>query len=157
MASRRASGRSSRSGWAISNGSLQDRLHLLRLTPDAVRRRRGAGTGVREGERGGGFQAACDLADIEWVDEDAGAVGDELGRPAHPRRHDAALARHRLEQRLAERLDQRGPANDVRRAEPARHLTGRDAADHPDARNALETRPVPPAAYARPRAPAPRG
>ena len=47
-------------------------------------------------------------------------------------------ARHRLEDRLAERLDQRRPADDIGGGEPARHLVMRDAPDDPHARAALE-------------------
>ena len=127
--SRRASGRWSRSGSPISNGSLENLLHPLRLKPDVVLRRRGAGGLVRGRERGCGLERARELGHVERVDEDAGLGRDELGRAADPRRDDGAAAGHRLEDRLAERLDQRRRADDVGGGEPAGHLVVRDAAD----------------------------
>ena len=49
-------------------------------------------------------------------------------------------ARHRLEQRLAERLEQARLADDVGRGDPARDLVVRDAADDADAFASLEAR-----------------
>ena len=49
-----------------------------------------------------------ELADVERVDENARLGRHELGRAADPGRDDGPAARHRLEDRLAERLDQRG-------------------------------------------------
>ena len=73
------------------------------------------------------FEPARESLDVERVDEHAGFGRDELGRPADPRRHDRAAAGHRLEQRLAERLDQRRLADDVRTSEPVWDLAVGDA------------------------------
>ena len=51
---------------------------------------------------------------------------DELGRPAVGGRDHGALHRHRLQRRLAERLDQRRLAEHVARRDPVRHLRLRD-------------------------------
>ena len=103
----------SRSGSRISNGSQEDLLHPLRLTPDVVLRRGGARGLVRRRQRRRRLERARELVRVERVDEHAGLRRDELGRAADPRRDDGASARHRLEDRLAERLDQRRPADDV--------------------------------------------
>ena len=71
--SRRACGRSSRSGSPISSGSLENRLHPRRLQPDVVRLGGRPGGRVRRRERGGGSRApADDRSSSLGIDEDAG-------------------------------------------------------------------------------------
>ena len=69
--SRSRSGRWSRSGSPISNGSQEDRLHPLRLTPDVVLRRSGARGLVRRRQRRGRLERARERVRVERVDEDA--------------------------------------------------------------------------------------
>ncbi len=91
------------------------------------------------------------------VDEHAGLGRYELRWPAVRRADDAALHRHRLEQRLAERLGERRLAEDVAGGDPAPNLGMGDAPDDPHPLSALEgasQRPVaderqPPAAELR--------
>jgi hypothetical protein len=88
---------------------------------------------VRARERAAARSARRASLLVERVDEDAGLGRDELRRAADPRRDDRAAARHRLEQRLAERLDQARPADDVARRRASAGLVVRDAADELDA------------------------
>ena len=90
----------------LEQRSLEDPLHPLGLKPDVVRLGRGARGRVRAREGGGRLERAGELGHVERVDEDARLRGDELGRAADPRRDDGAPAGHRLEDRLAERLEQ---------------------------------------------------
>src|SRR5215207_9647311 len=128
----------SRSGWPTSSGSLENRLHLRRLKADVVR------LGGRSRRRIGRWelrrrsQARLDRALVLRIDEDAGAVRDELGRAADVRRENRPLARERLEQCLAEGLDEARLADDVARRDPARDLLVWDAPYHADAVAALE-------------------
>ena len=64
----------------------------------------------------------------------------ELRRPADARRDHGASAGHRLEQRLAERLDEARLADDVRRGDQLRNSVVRDAAGKLDALAPLELR-----------------
>ena len=81
---------------------------------------------------GTGSAAACtspcaEAVDVERIDEHAGLRRDELRRAADPRRDDRAPAGHRLEQRLAERLDEARLREDVGSRRAARDLVVRDA------------------------------
>ena len=87
-----------------------------------------------------------ELAHIQGIDENAGLVGDELRRAADTRRDDGSPARHPLEDRLTERLDQRRRADDVGRVQPAGHRVVRNAPDDPHTRAPLEARPERPVA-----------
>src|SRR5229473_1670946 len=102
--------------------------------------RGGAGCVVRARQRGGLAECRSETLDVEWVGEDPGAGWNELGRPADPRRDDRAPARHPLEQRLAERLDQARLAEDVALGEQARDLVVRHAAEEADVCAAFEAR-----------------
>ncbi len=86
---------------------------------------------VRAREGGRGRERACESVDVERVDEDAGLGRHELRRPADPRGDDGAAARHRLEQRLTERLDEARLREDVARSEQARDLVVRDPTEQP--------------------------
>jgi Bacterial capsule synthesis protein PGA_cap len=93
---------------------------------------------VRTGERSGGCEGAGEIVDIERVDEDAGVARHELRRAADPRGDDGAATRHRLEQRLAERLDEARLREDMAGGEQARDLIVGDPAEELDVRAPFE-------------------
>jgi hypothetical protein len=75
---------------------------------------------------------------VKGIDQHACLRRDELGRPADPRRDDRSPARHRLEDGLAEGLDQAGLADDVRCGDLRRDPVIRKRARELDPRPALE-------------------
>ena len=97
-----------------SSGSLENRLNLLRLTPDVVLFGRRSCGGIRAGQRGCSSQRLDQRVLVDRIDEHAGLGRDELGRPADPRCDDRSPTRHRFEHGLPEGLDQAGLADDVR-------------------------------------------
>ena len=140
--SRTRSGRSSRSGSPTSNGSLEDLLHPSRLRPDVVRR------------RGGARGARSATAATPRSRARARARRRRAGRRARPPRRRRTRAGRRCASRRRLRSHaiasssawpngsiKRRPADDVGRAQPARHLVVRDAADDAHAVAPLELRP----------------
>ena len=85
--SRTRSGRSLRSGLPTSNGSLENRLHTSRLTPDVVRLGRRARCRVRDREGGRACAGpATSASSSSGSTSTPGAWRNELRRPADTRR-----------------------------------------------------------------------
>ena len=137
---RTRSGRSSRSGSRISNGSLEDLLHPGRLNPEIVRLGGRAGGKVGARERRSGLEREHEPVLVLGVDQNPRLGRDELRRAADPRRDDRTRGRHRLERREAERLDEARLADDVRRGDPERHLVVAHPTGEPDPGSPLERR-----------------
>ena len=125
----------------LAGGSLEDRFDPLGLAAHVVALGRGARRRVRARERRCRGEPARDRVDVERIDENARLLGDELRRAADVRRDDRAAHGHRLEQRLTERLDEAGLADDARRRHVLSHLVVRDGAHEPHAAPAGERRP----------------
>ena len=89
-------------------------------------------------QRRGLLEPAREVVDVERVDEHSGLGRDELGRSSDPRCDHRAAARHRLEQRLAERLDQARLREHPALGEQARHLVVRDATEQTNTLPSLE-------------------
>ena len=106
-----------------------------------MRRRRLACGRVRCREGGRPLERQRELCLVERVDEDPGLLRDEFRRSAETGRDDRAAAGHRLEDGLAERLEQARRADDVGRCEVTGDLGVRDAAREPDARPSFQPRP----------------
>ena len=104
---------------------------------------RGGRTGfrVRARERGGRRQALGNCRDVGGVDQHPGLRRHELGRATHTRGEDRALGREPFEERLAERLEEAGLADNVGRPDPVRHVVVCDASDQADAIAHLEGLP----------------
>ena len=118
--SRRACGRSSRSGSPAlrdARSRIASTRAACRLTSCASAAARAAGFGT--GSEAASSSARANSSDVERIDEHPGGPGHELGRAADARRDHVPPARERLEDRLAERLEQRRPADDVGRRQPA--------------------------------------
>ena len=90
-------------------------------------RRAGRRVGTRK--RSGGVERADERVLVSRVDEHACVGRDEFRRPADARRDDAAPARHRFEQRLAEGLDEARLADHVCRSDLLRNAVVGHAAD----------------------------
>ena len=93
---------------------------------------------VRTRQGGGLLEPAGQGVDIERVDEHSGRGRHELRRAADARRHDGAAAGHRLEQRLAERLDEARLREHATLREETRNLVVRDAPEQTDPIASLE-------------------
>ena len=102
-------------------------------------------------QRGGLLEPARQGIDVERVDEDSRLGRHELRRAADPRGDDGAPARHRLQQRLAERLDEARLREHVTLGEQARDLVVRDASEQADPLPSLEPGPERPVARERER------
>ena len=111
-----------------------------RLLIDVVAGGGGARRRVRPREARGRAKRFDDPLLVGRVDEDSGLGRDELGRAADGRRDDAAAGRHRLEEGLPERLDQRRLAHDVRLGKELRDLVVADRSREDDAGAAFELR-----------------
>src|ERR671937_1202984 len=123
-----------------TSGALEDALDAPRLLREIVALGRGAGNEVRARQGRGGLEPAGQLVEVEGIDEHSGVRRHELGRAADARRDDRAAARERLEQCLAERLDEARLADDPRARDPAGDLVVRRARDDLDAGPALQAR-----------------
>ena len=95
---------------------------------------------IGPGKRGRLSKRARERLEIERIDKHARIRRHELGRPPDSRGYDRAAARHPLEQRLTERLDQARLAQNVRVREQARNLTVRYAPEQPHRVASLEPR-----------------
>ncbi len=84
---------------------------------------------VRARQRSRLPERTLERVDVERVDEHSSLRRDELGRSAEARRDDGAPARHALEERLSERLEQARLADDVARGDELRHVGVRHAAE----------------------------
>jgi hypothetical protein len=80
-----------------------------------VRCRGGAGGGIRARELGRAAHRVGQGRGVERVDENPRFGWDELRRPAYARGDDRPAGGHAFEERLPERLDQGGLAEDGRR------------------------------------------
>ena len=96
---------------------------------------------VRARQLGCRLQRCGERRLVGGIDEHAGPGRHELGRTADPCRDHRPAARHRLEQCLAERLDQAGLADDVRRRDLLRNAVVGHAPHEHDARTPFELRP----------------
>src|SRR5262249_42718690 len=86
-------------------------------------------------------ERARERVDVEGVDEDSRLWRNELRRAADPCRHYRAPARHRLEQRLAERLDEARLRRDPAFRGEGGGAGGVDSPAHAGTLAALESRP----------------
>src|SRR5581483_8740669 len=127
-ASRSGSGPWSSSAWPTSHGSQEDRLHLLRLSPEVVLGGDRARRLVRTGQGRRAPEPLEQVVLVLRIDEHACLRRDELGWAADTGGENRPSRRHALEQRLAERLDQAHAADHARAGERRRDLVVRDAA-----------------------------
>ena len=100
----------------------------------------GARRTVRPRQRRGRRERRGDRGLVVRLDEHARLGCDELGRAADPGGDDGAAARHRLERREPERLDEARLADDVGGRQPARDERVRNGSREHDIRPTLERR-----------------
>ncbi len=121
------------SGPQTPSGSLENRLDALGLAGDVVRGGRRAGRRIRARQGRGATKRVDERLAVGGIDEHARFTRHEFRRAAHRGPDDGALARHRLEQRLTERLDEARLTEHIAGGQPLRHpVVGHPAHDsHP--------------------------
>src|SRR5438105_9340299 len=121
--------------------ALEHRLDAARLLGYVVPFGGGAGGRVGARQRGRTLERLGQRVHVQRVDEKTRVRRDELRRTTDPGCDNRSPAGHRLEDRLAEGLDEARLAQDARARDPRGNLAVRDRRNDLDAGPALEARP----------------